>query len=89
VGKAIEIAAKALQVGTGTVDRAMQVKKANDLWLCTKVTLVGATTGQIIQCMKTLSAISYAILAMVAIKFMDDVVRAEPTLAGYRSGQRR
>jgi hypothetical protein len=28
-GKAIEIAAKALQVGTGTIDRAMQVKKAN------------------------------------------------------------
>ena len=39
--------------------------------------------------MKTLSAISYAILAMVAIKFINDVVRAEPTLAGYRSGQRR
>ena len=30
--------------------------------------------------MKTLSAISYAILAMVAIKFINDVVRAEPTL---------
>jgi hypothetical protein len=39
--------------------------------------------------MKTLSAISYAILAMVAIKFINDVVQAEPTLAGYRSGQRR
>jgi hypothetical protein len=39
--------------------------------------------------MKTLSAISYVILAMVAIKFIDDVVRAEPTFAGYRSGQRR
>jgi len=39
--------------------------------------------------MKTLSAISYTFLVMIAIKFMDDVVRAEPTLAGYRSGQRR
>ena len=31
--------------------------------------------------MKTLDAISYALLAMVAIKFVDDVIRAKPTPA--------
>jgi hypothetical protein len=37
--------------------------------------------------MKTLNAISYALLVMVAIKFVDDVIRANPTLASRRTGR--
>ena len=38
--------------------------------------------------MKTTDTISYALLAMVAIKFLADFIRAKPTLAATR-GKRR
>jgi hypothetical protein len=34
--------------------------------------------------MNTLDVISYALLAMITIKFVDDVIRAEPSLTANR-----